>query len=198
MPNASTALSLSAGRTRSGSGGTGWSRSQDEFPNHYLLPGAPGQAGVELVETPWEVLRCGHAAHPRWWLISTVNYSTGFRPPLEEIAPKFLRDRGVFCSMWMARRAWARCEFDTSTLRPDMFAVHGYKWMLSPNGAGFCLRRSGTAGALPAEHRGLAQPHGLARRPERLHHGEPSFRSTAEKYEGGMLTFPPLYAMGAR
>src|SRR5206468_8797278 len=35
------------------------------------------------------------------------------------------------------------------------------------------------------------------RRPESLHHGEPEFSCSAEKYEGGMLAFAPLYAMGA-
>jgi selenocysteine lyase/cysteine desulfurase len=30
-----------------------------------------------------------------------------------------------------------------------------------------------------------------------LNHGEPVFAETAEKYEGGMLPFPSIYAMGA-
>ena len=30
-----------------------------------------------------------------------------------------------------------------------------------------------------------------------LHHGAPEFVDRAEKYEGGMLNFPSLYAMGA-
>jgi selenocysteine lyase/cysteine desulfurase len=30
-----------------------------------------------------------------------------------------------------------------------------------------------------------------------LHHGAPIFTSSAEKYEGGMLAFPPLYGLGA-
>jgi selenocysteine lyase/cysteine desulfurase len=32
---------------------------------------------------------------------------------------------------------------------------------------------------------------------EHLHHGRPEFKLEAERYEGGMLTFTVLYAMGA-
>src|SRR5262249_10894026 len=35
------------------------------------------------------------------------------------------------------------------------------------------------------------------RNTERLHHGAPEFSERAEKYEGGMLAFAPLYALGA-
>jgi len=35
------------------------------------------------------------------------------------------------------------------------------------------------------------------RQHENLHHGAPEFSAKAEKYEGGMLAFDPLYAMGA-
>ncbi len=35
------------------------------------------------------------------------------------------------------------------------------------------------------------------RHTDSLHHGLPEFKSEAEKYEGGMLTFTVLYAMGA-
>jgi selenocysteine lyase/cysteine desulfurase len=28
-------------------------------------------------------------------------------------------------------------QFDVSRIRPDLFAVDAYKWLLSPNGAGF-------------------------------------------------------------
>jgi selenocysteine lyase/cysteine desulfurase len=35
------------------------------------------------------------------------------------------------------------------------------------------------------------------RDPEHLSHGAPDFNPAAEKYEGGMLNFPGIYAMGA-
>ena len=56
-----------------------------------------------------------------------------------------------------------------------MFAVHGYKWLLSPNGAGFMYVSPQLREWLARRDR-LAQPQRLAQ-PERLHHGEPEFRT---------------------
>ena len=77
-----------------------------------------------------------------------------------------------------------------------MLAVHGYKWLLSPNGAGFMY--------VSPRVREWLQPgvigwrsHSGWRNHDNLHHGAPEFKSEAEKYEGGMLTFAVLYAMAA-
>ena len=76
-----------------------------------------------------------------------------------------------------------------------MLAVHGYKWMLSPTGAGFMY--------VDPEWRTRLKPNVIGWRSHRdwrnvnqLHHGAPEFVESAEKYEGGMLSFPLLYAMG--
>ena len=76
--------------------------------------------------------------------------------------------------------------FDVAAVQPDMLAVDAYKWLLSPNGAAFCY--------VSPELRQRLEPavigwrsHKDWRRPERLHHGEPEFADSAEKYEGGML-----------
>ncbi len=86
--------------------------------------------------------------------------------------------------------------FDAARVRPDMFAVHGYKWMLAPNGAGFFY--------IAPQLRERLQPnvvgwrsHGGWRNVDNLHHGVPEFASTAEKYEGGSVSFALLYAMEA-
>jgi hypothetical protein len=67
--------------------------------------------------------------------ISTVNYSTGFRPPLEEIS-ETLRRRGILLYL-DGTQSLGALQFDVSRIRPDLFAVDAYKWLLSPNGAGF-------------------------------------------------------------
>jgi selenocysteine lyase/cysteine desulfurase len=77
-----------------------------------------------------------------------------------------------------------------------MFAVHGYKWLLSPNGAGFFY--------IAPQLRERLQPNVVGWRSHRdwrnvdnLHHGAPQFPSTAEKYEGGSVSFALLCAMEA-
>ena len=86
--------------------------------------------------------------------------------------------------------------FDVAAVQPDLFAVHGYKWLLAPNGAGFMyvapLLRKRLAPAIVGW-----RSHRDWRRPESLHHGCPQFSEAAEKYEGAMLPFPLIYAMGA-
>jgi cysteine desulfurase / selenocysteine lyase len=77
-----------------------------------------------------------------------------------------------------------------------MLAVHGYKWLLSPNGAGFFY--------IAPQLRERIQPNVVGWRSHRdwrnvdnLHHGAPEFLSSAEKYEGGSVSFALLYAMEA-
>jgi selenocysteine lyase/cysteine desulfurase len=193
VPNASSALSLLLG-------GLDW-RSGDEvvtleheFPNHYYYPSHLGGAGIRFVETPWERFYDSLTARTRVVAISEVNYSTGFRAPLEEVAPE-LRRRGILLYIDGTQSTGA-LQFDVGRIQPDLFAVHAYKWMLSPNGAGFMY-------VSPALRERLApnvigwRSHKDWRNPERLHHGAPEFRTEAEKYEGGMITFGVLYAMDA-
>ena len=86
--------------------------------------------------------------------------------------------------------------FDVARVRPDMFAVHGYKWMLSPNGAGFFYIAPQLRERLPPNVVGW-RSHWDWRNVDNLHHGVPEFTSTAEKYEGGSVIFALLYAMEA-
>jgi cysteine desulfurase/selenocysteine lyase len=193
IPNASTALSLLLG-------GIDWKAGdrfvtlQDEFPNHYYHPLFLGGRGVEFVETAWEGFYDAITPATRLVALSMLNYSTGFRAPLEEIAG-YLHERGVLLYV-DGTQGLGPLEFDVSRVQPDLLAVHGYKWLLSPNGAGFmyvspALRERLEPGVIGwRSHRGW-------RDHDHLHHGAPEFKTEAEKYEGGMLTFAVLYAMAA-
>jgi selenocysteine lyase/cysteine desulfurase len=77
-----------------------------------------------------------------------------------------------------------------------MFSVHGYKWLLSPTGAGFMYVAPEVREWLPPNVIGWRSHRGW-RNHENLHHGAPEFKPDAERYEGAMLSFPLLYAMAA-
>jgi cysteine desulfurase / selenocysteine lyase len=193
VPNASTALGLLLS-------GLDWHSGdrvltlEHEFPNNLYAPGALGRFGVEMVECSWERLYDSVNVRTRLVIVSSVNYNTGFAPPLDELA-EFLHSRGVLLYI-DGTQSLGALRFDTRRVQPDMFAVHGYKWMLCPNGAGFFY--------IAPDLRERLQPNVVGWRSHRdwrnvdnLHHGAPEFTSTAEKYEGGMVSFALLYAMEA-
>jgi selenocysteine lyase/cysteine desulfurase len=193
VPNASTALGLLLA-------GLDWRAGdrvltlEHEFPNNLYAPGSLGRFGVEMAACSWERLYEAVDAKTRLVIVSSVNYNTGFAPPLGELAD-FLRARGVLLYIDGTQSVGA-LRFDAARVRPDMFAVHAYKWLLSPNGAGFFY--------IAPELRERLQPNVVGWRSHRdwrnvdnLHHGTPEFTSSAEKYEGGSLSFALLYAMEA-
>jgi cysteine desulfurase/selenocysteine lyase len=166
---------------------------EGEFPNNLYAPHFAG-AGVEFVETPWDRFYDAITPRTRLVLISLLNYASGFRPPLVEIS-EYLRERNVLLYVDGTQGVGA-LQFDTSSVRPSMLAVHGYKWMLSPTGAGFMY--------VAPELRDRLQPNVVGWRSDKrwrevdnLHHGRPEFKDSAEKYEGGMIPFALLYAMQA-
>jgi cysteine desulfurase / selenocysteine lyase len=149
---------------------------------------------VEFVEVSWPRLYESLTERTRLVLVSSVNYSTGFRVPAEELG-RVLRERGILYYIDGTQSVGA-LQFDARAVKPDMLAVHGYKWLISPNGAGFVY--------VSPEFRERLHPNVVGwrshkdwRRVDSLHHGAPEFVDAAEKYEGGMLNFPSLYAMGA-
>ncbi len=191
IPNASTALSLLLG-------GLDW-RTGDrvvtlerEFPNHYYFPRLLGLRDVEFVETSWESFYDAITPRTRVVAISTVNYTNGFRAPVEEIS-RFLKQRGVLFYLDGTQGTGA-LQFDMAAVEPDLFAVDAYKWLLSPNGAGFMYVSPGLRERLQPNVIGWRSHRGW-RDPENLYEGSPEFAASAEKYEGGMLSFAPLYAM---
>jgi cysteine desulfurase / selenocysteine lyase len=167
---------------------------ENEFPNHIYAASAPREPAIEFMETQWERFYESINERTRVVLMSTVNYTNGFRPPLAEIS-RYLRERGVLFYLDGTQSVGA-LELDCAEIKPDMLAVHGYKWLLSPNGSAFLY--------VNPEVRKWLRPNVIGwrsdrdwRRVDSLNHGAPVFVDKAEKYEGGMLIFPMVYAMGA-
>jgi selenocysteine lyase/cysteine desulfurase len=165
-----------------------------EFPNNSYYPAVLAQRGVEFVETSWEQFESAITPSTRLVLMSTVNYASGFRPALADLA-RFLRERGVLFYVDGTQSVGA-LEFDIARVQPDVFVVNAYKWLLSPNGAAFVYVQPELRKTLPPNVVGWRSDSGW-RRVDQLNHGAPQFSDSAEKYEGGMLNFPAIYGMGA-
>jgi selenocysteine lyase/cysteine desulfurase len=78
----------------------------------------------------------------------------------------------------------------------DVLALQGYKWLISPPGAGFMYVSRRMRKRLVPNIVGW-RSHKDWRTVDRLHYGTPEFKDAAEKYEGGGLAFPLIYAMEA-
>jgi selenocysteine lyase/cysteine desulfurase len=167
---------------------------EGEFPNNTYGLSHMARLGVSFVEVPWE--RFDEELHrgARLVALSTANYMTGFRPPVERISRE-LHERGGLLFVDGTQSVGA-IEFDCTKVQPDFLAVHGYKWLLCPNGAGFLYVSPQAREWLGPNVIGWRSDHRW-RSVNELHHGEPEFKDTAEKYEGSMITFPCLYAMQA-
>jgi cysteine desulfurase/selenocysteine lyase len=193
VANASAALGLVAG-------GLAWQRGDnvvtlsDEFPNYLYLPALVEKHCVEFREVPWEGFYKSIDARTRMVALSEVNYSSGFRPPLDELS-QFLRERNVVLFVDGTQSVGA-LQFDVRKSQPDVLAVHGYKWLVSPTGAGFVYVAKHLRDRLPPSEIGW-RSHSTWREVDNLHHGTPILKESAEKYEGGGLPFPLLYAMEA-
>jgi selenocysteine lyase/cysteine desulfurase len=193
VPNAATALSLLIG-------GLNWQPGdrivtlEDEFPNNLYYPSLCRRQGIELVESSWENFYEAVTPRTKLVVLSEVNYTTGFRPPLAEISD-FLRQRDTLLYV-DGTQSLGALQFDVTVTPLDMYAVHAYKWLLSPNGAGFMYVSPALRERLPPNVIGWRSHRGW-RQVDNLHHGAPEFVTEAEKYEGGMLTFPVLYGMQA-
>jgi len=193
IPNASTALGILLS-------GLDWQAGdriltlEHEFPNNLYAPGLLDRAGVEPVECTWERFYDSVDSRTRLVAISSANYNTGFAPPLVEIGA-FLRERGVLLYIDGTQSVGA-LTFDAGRIQPDMLAVHAYKWMISPNGAGFMYVSPSLRGRLRPNVLGW-RSHRDWRNVDNLHHGVPELTDAAEKYEGGWVPFPMLCAMEA-
>jgi selenocysteine lyase/cysteine desulfurase len=164
----------------------------DEFPNQ--LYAAESQYGVRGIVCPWSEFEAGISERTRLVLLSTVNYRTGLRPDLSTIVPA-LRRRGILVYL-DGTQSLGALRFDCDAIQPDFFAVDAYKWMISPNGAGFLYVRPDVRERLRPNVIGWRSDREW-RNVESLHQGAPRFSGSAEKYEGGMLAFPSLMAMAA-
>lgn len=172
-----------------------------EFPNNLYYPLVWRGRQVEFVEMPLPQDRFSLddflallTARTRLVLLSTVNYSTGLRPPLEQIGA-VLRERGILFYV-DATQSLGALRLDVGAAAISFLALHGYKWMLSPTGVGFAC--------IPAEVRRWLSPaiyswrsHQDWRNVDQLHHGAPELPEAAMRYEGGILNFSGIYAMEA-
>lgn len=163
---------------------------QNEFPNHLYL--AQNLAAADIVH--YRDLPAALTPRTRLLMVSTVNYTTGLQPDLEAIA-QACRANGTLLYV-DGTQSLGALRFDIERIQPDMFAVDGYKWLLCPNGAGFAY--------IHPRLRQWLQPNVIGWRSDKrwrevnsLNQGAPEFTSDAERYEGGMLPFPAIYAMGA-
>lgn len=163
---------------------------RDEFPNQYYFAASLAPRGVELVEMD-EI--CSLPENTRAVVISTVNYSNGYRPDLLHIS-RLTRAAGALLYLDGTQSVGA-LRFDVAAIQPDMLAVDGYKWLLCPNGATFFC--------ISPELRRRIQPPVLGWRSDRgwrsvddLVHGSPQLPEAAERYEAGMLNFPSIYGAG--
>lgn len=193
VPNAATALSLLIG-------GLDWQAGDriitlhNEFPNNLYCPALVQRYGVEFLEASWEGLYDSLTPRTRLVALSEVNYVNGFRVPLAELAAH-LRERGILLYA-DGTQSLGALTFDAQAVEPDMYAVHAYKWLMSPTGAGFMYVRPSLRQRLAPNVIGW-RSHRHWRNVDNLHHGTPELSPDAEKYEGGMLTFPVLYGMEA-
>lgn len=157
---------------------------EDEFPNYLYMP--------QVREVAWDDFLRSIDARTRMVAISEVNYSTGFRPPIEEIS-RLTRERGVILFV-DGTQSLGALTVDVGKLGIDIYAVHGYKWLISPTGCGFMAVSEPVRRKLRPIMVGW-RSHKTWRNVDNLHHGAPEFMESGEKYEGGGLPFPLLYAM---
>ena len=157
---------------------------QDEFPNYLYMP--------QMREVAWERFYESIDSQTRLVAISEVNYATGFRPPLEEIS-KFTRERGIILFV-DGTQSLGALTIDLRKVNIDIYAVHGYKWLISPPGSAFMAVLEPLRSHLRSITVGW-RSHKTWRDVDNLHHGVPEFKDSAEKYEGGGLPFALLYAM---
>ena len=189
ISNASQALGLTLG-------GIDWQQGDEiltlehEFPNQ--LYAAQCIPGVRAVICKPEEIQERITDRTRLALLSTVNYTSGLRLDLAPVVRR-LHSRGALVYLDGTQSVGA-LRIDCASLQPDFLAVDGYKWLISPNGAGFLYVRP--------EVRQWLRPNVIGWRSDKdwhsvesLHHGAPRFSDAAERYEGGMLPFPSLFAM---
>jgi cysteine desulfurase / selenocysteine lyase len=193
VPNASAALGMLLA-------GIDWKTGdqvltlEHEFPNNIYAPSLLQRFGVEMLECSHERLLDSVTARTRLVAVSSANYNTGFVPPLAELSA-CLRRRGVLLSVDGSQSVGA-LRFDAAVIQPSFLAVHCYKWMLAPPGAGFCYVHPEVRAWLPPNAVGWRTDRDW-RNVDHLHHGAPRLADEAEKYEGGGLCSAALYALEA-
>lgn len=166
----------------------------DEFPNQLYQGPSCQRAGAIFRAAAWHEFYQSINDRTRLVLLSTVNYANGCRPPLNEIG-SLLRERGILLYVDGTQSVGA-LQFNVQDVQPSMLCVDAYKWLLSPNGAGFVYIDPALRERMTPTVIGWRSDAGW-RSVNNLNHGTPIFTNSAQRYEGGMLPFASLYAMGA-
>ena len=166
----------------------------DEFPNQLYQSAVTAKFKGSFRKVAWADFHGALSNRTRVVMLSTVNYASGFRPPIEELGA-LLKTRGILLYLDGTQSVGA-LKIDVQTVRPAILCVDAYKWLTSPNGAGFVYVDPDLRAQLPATVVGWRSDAGW-RQVSQLNHGIPNFPDSAQKYEGGMLPFPSLYGMEA-
>jgi selenocysteine lyase/cysteine desulfurase len=167
---------------------------EHEFPNNLYYPALLASRGVQFIETNWNSLYDHIDDRVRLVAVSSASYVTGYCPDLDALAGRLQATRALLYVD--GTQSVGALQLDVRRFRPAMMAVDAYKWMLTPNGAGFVYVDPRTREWLAPSVIGW-RSHYDWRSVDNLHHGPPEFSHAAERYEGGMLPFPALYALGA-
>jgi selenocysteine lyase/cysteine desulfurase len=165
---------------------------ENEFPNNIYAPAALRERQVEFREIPRGELN--NALNPRVRLVlaSVMNYADGYRFPWQGLREKL--DQHNTLLFLDGTQGCGALHLDLAQIRPDALAVHGYKWLLSPAGAGFAYIAPHLRAWLQPQVIGWRSHHAW-RDVDNLHHGPPVYPSTAQRYEGAMQPLALLFAM---
>jgi cysteine desulfurase / selenocysteine lyase len=167
---------------------------EGEFSNHLYVAEHLTRRGVKCIRCGYEEVLGRLTPRTRLVMLSTVNYSTGYRARIDEIAAELHR-RGILFYL-DATQSLGALRLDFGAVRPDLLAVDCYKWMLAPNGAAFMAVAPELRQRLAPLAVGWRSHHDW-RNVDQLWEGMPEFSATAEKYEAGMLASLPLCALEA-
>lgn len=167
---------------------------ENEFPNNLYQRPILARHGVQFRVVPWVDLHSSINDRTRVVVLSSLNYGTGFRAPLETLGPA-LKSRNILLYV-DATQGCGAIQYDLRRIQPAAFAVDGYKWMLTPNGGGFLYVDPAVRPMVVPLMAGWRSDRNW-RQVNNLNHGDPVFSDDAERYEGGQIVFPSLYAMGA-
>ncbi len=165
---------------------------EDEFPNNTYAPSLLERQGVQFVEVPRERLAESLDQGARLVIASVMSYLDGYRFPVADLRDKL--DRAGTLLYLDGTQGCGALHLDVEKIRPDVLGVHGYKWMLSPTGAGFAYVRPSVRQWLEPNVIGWRSHHSWQDL-DNLHHGMPEWAATAHRYEGYMPALPLLYAM---
>jgi len=173
---------------------------EDEFPNNIYAPMMLGRHGVEFVSVPGgdefsiDQLLSAIDDSTRLVLVSLVNYSTGLKPPISAIAQAARDNGGMVCVD--ATQGMGALDVNVNSLGVDLLLCHCYKSMLSPAGAGILYASKHARDQVPPTVVSW-RSHKDWRNVDHLHHGPPDLPDEAARYEGGVLNYSGIAAMGA-